>query len=344
MKFQSNAIFNGLITANQVSDAGVNTGKFLVLTASGVMAYRTAAELLSDIGAASAATTLTINDVTYDLSANRSWTISSTSVSTRVIQKFTADGATATYTITGGYTVGMVDVYVNGIKLDNASGVEFTATNGTTVVLVSTPASGDIVEVYKYGSQFIANNALRQKTLFTATAGQTTFTVTYSVGMVDVFYNGSKLDDTEYTATNGTSIVFNTACAVNDKVEVIAYNYNVGAFTGVGGAGTANYHAKWTSSGQLGNSMIYDNGTNVGINTASPVSLLHLQSGNLTIAKTAVGSGTEVGNITFRNDYMGAYDWAAIKAVNGGTHDFSNIVFYTTYGFNSMSEKMRRLS
>lgn len=471
MKFQSNAIFNGLITANQVSDAGVNTGKFLVLTASGVMAYRTAAEILSDIGAASAAqgvpaggtagqilskvngtdyntewidnystqikvpvklgatltkgtpvyessadgtniivsaagngaestssktlglletggatnaqvkvvtygllagldtstatagdpvwlgpngtllfglankpvapvhmvyigvvtrvhsvngeifvnvqngfemgelhnyaegsvannqvivyesatslykpksiptilgytpanaaTTLTINDVTYDLSANRSWTISSTSVSTRVIQKFTADGTTATYTITGGYTVGMVDVYVNGIKLDNASGVEFTATNGTTVVLVSTPASGDIVEVYKYGSQFIANNALRQKTLFTATAGQTTFTVTYSVGMVDVFYNGSKLDDTEYTATNGTSIVLGTACAVNDKVEVIAYSYNVNGFTGIGGSGTANYIPKFTAAGLIGNSLIYDNGSAVGINTTS---------------------------------------------------------------------------
>jgi hypothetical protein len=217
------------------------------------------------------ARTLTINGTTFDLTSNRSWTIDSTSASTRTVQKYTADGSSATYTVTGGYTVGMVDVYVNGIKLDNASGVEFTATNGTTVVLVSTPASGDIVEVYKYGSQFIATNALRQTTLFTATAGQTTFTVNYSVGLVDVFYNGSKLDSSEYTASNGTTIVFNTACVLNDKVEVVAYTYNATGYTGVAYSGTptTNYLTKWTSTGTIGNSSIFDNGTNVGIGTTT---------------------------------------------------------------------------
>jgi len=114
--------------------------------------------------------TLTINGVTYDLSANRSWTIEAggTSASTRTIQKFTSTASQTTFTITGGYTVGMVDVWVNGSKLDNA--VDFTASNGTTVVLTDALTANQIVEVYKYGSQFIVNNGLRQKTLFTATA------------------------------------------------------------------------------------------------------------------------------------------------------------------------------
>jgi hypothetical protein len=38
----------------------------------------------------------------------------------------------------------------------------------------------------------------------------------------------------------------------------------------VGGSGTTNYVPKWTSSTTLGNSLIYDNGTNVGIGTPSP--------------------------------------------------------------------------
>lgn len=38
----------------------------------------------------------------------------------------------------------------------------------------------------------------------------------------------------------------------------------------VTGSGTTNYISKWTSSSDLGNSLIYDNGTNVGIGTASP--------------------------------------------------------------------------
>jgi len=50
MKFQSNAIFNGTITANSVADAGTNTDKFLVLNSSGVVTYRTALELYNDLG------------------------------------------------------------------------------------------------------------------------------------------------------------------------------------------------------------------------------------------------------------------------------------------------------
>jgi hypothetical protein len=202
------------------------------------------------------ARTLTINGTTYDLTANRSWTIEAggSTASTRTIQKFTSTASQTTFTITGGYTVGMVDVWVNGVKLDNA--VDFTASNGTTVVLTDALTANQIVEVYKYGSQFIVNNGLRQKTLFTATAAQTTFTVAYSVGLVDVFYNGSKLDDSEFTATNGTSIVLGTACAVNDKVEVIAFSYNVSGFTGIGGSGTTNYVPKFTASGTIGNSSI----------------------------------------------------------------------------------------
>lgn len=209
------------------------------------------------------ARTITINGTTYDLSANRTWVVDASSVTTRVIQKFTATSSQTTFTITGGYTVGMVDVFLNGIKLDNAT--EFTASNGSTVVLALGAATGDIVEVYKYGGQFIANNTLRQSTLFTATAGQTTFTVNYSVGFVDVFYNGSKLDSSEFTATNGTSIVLGTACVLNDKVEVVAYNYTVGAFTGVGGSGTTGTIAKWTATGTMNNSIITESGSAISV-------------------------------------------------------------------------------
>ncbi len=39
---------------------------------------------------------------------------------------------------------------------------------------------------------------------------------------------------------------------------------------GIGGSGTTNYISKWTASGVLGNSLIFDNGTIVGIGTSSP--------------------------------------------------------------------------
>lgn len=46
----------------------------------------------------------------------------------------------------------------------------------------------------------------------------------------------------------------------------------------VTGTGTTNYLPKFTGSTTIGNSQIFDNGTNVGIGTSSPSSLLHLQN------------------------------------------------------------------
>jgi hypothetical protein len=212
------------------------------------------------------ARTLTINGTAYDLSADRSWTIGATS-SARNIQTITADGTTATYTVTNGYVVGLVDVYRNGVKLGAA---DITATNGTTVTLGVTPASGDIIEIVNYVTALTQNNALRTINTFNVASATNTFTVSYTQGLLDVYYNGSKLTAAEYTATNGTSVVLSTNAAVGSVVEIITYNYSVSGFSGVGFSNTptTNYLTKWTSSGVIGNSLIFDNGTNLGIGTS----------------------------------------------------------------------------
>lgn len=65
----------------------------------------------------------------------------------RTSQTFTATAAQTIFVVSGGYTVGQVDVYLNGVKLTSA---EFTATDGLTVVLVTPAAANDIVEVLRY--------------------------------------------------------------------------------------------------------------------------------------------------------------------------------------------------
>jgi hypothetical protein len=65
------------------------------------------------------------------------------------------------------------------------------------------------------------------RTNFTATAGQTTFTLSqgYSVGDIDVFMNGIKLvEGDDFFATDGTTVVLTSAAAANDFVQVVAYN------------------------------------------------------------------------------------------------------------------------
>ena len=57
---------------------------------------------------------------------------------------------------------------------------------------------------------------------YTATGGETSVTVTYTVGTESVYLNGAKLlRGTDYIATSGTSITGLTALAASDVVEVV---------------------------------------------------------------------------------------------------------------------------
>jgi hypothetical protein len=79
--------------------------------------------------------------------------------------------------------------------------------NGT--AWVSSPATG--------------TGATYTRTSFTATGGQTTFTVSYTVNYVEVFLNGVLLNASDYTASNGTTVVLATGATAGDIVETIAY-------------------------------------------------------------------------------------------------------------------------
>lgn len=66
---------------------------------------------------------------------------------------------------------------------------------------------------------------------YVATAGQTTFsgaasvggTLSYTSNNIIVFVNGVSLDSTDYTATNGTSVVLASGAALNDEVVIVAF-------------------------------------------------------------------------------------------------------------------------
>ena len=65
-------------------------------------------------------------------------------------------------------------------------------------------------------------------TSYTATEGQTSFTVNYDIGFVSVWMNGVKLlVGTDFTATSGTDIVLSNAASVGDVIDITAH----GVFT-----------------------------------------------------------------------------------------------------------------
>ena len=64
------------------------------------------------------------------------------------------DGQT-TFTVSNGYTIGQLDVYRNGVKLSRSR--DFTASDGTSVVLISAANANDIVEFVVFENFDVAN-------------------------------------------------------------------------------------------------------------------------------------------------------------------------------------------
>lgn len=72
----------------------------------------------------------------------------------RAIYEETANTVKTTITITGGYTPGYIDVWYNGIQLGSG---DFTATDGTTVVLAQATTIGDFIRTIAYSTIGLAD-------------------------------------------------------------------------------------------------------------------------------------------------------------------------------------------
>jgi len=75
--------------------------------------------------------------------------------STTKKESFTATAGQILFNVTGGYTVGFLDVYVNGVRF--LSGTDYTATDGSTFTMATGLTAGDIVEVVAFGVFDLAN-------------------------------------------------------------------------------------------------------------------------------------------------------------------------------------------
>lgn len=62
--------------------------------------------------------------------------------------------------------------------------------------------------------------------------------------------------------------------------------------TGISGSGTTNYVPKFTGSEEVGDSQIFDNGTDVGIGTDTPVAKLHVEGSLYSNQMDIFGSGS----------------------------------------------------
>jgi spore maturation protein SpmA len=118
----------------------------------------------------------------------------------------------------------MIQVYVNGLHFGAA---DYTASNGSTVVLNQARNVGDLVRIVC--SQGFAASAMQAYNFTEVTAssnGQTAFAAIYNTATVQVFVDGVLRSPTAYTASNGTSITLSSGVGivVGTKVGVISFN------------------------------------------------------------------------------------------------------------------------
>lgn len=123
------------------------------------------------------------------------------------------------------YSAGAIQVFKQGLLLK--SGTDYTATDGTSVVLTSGATALDKIAI----SAYAAPHAKATSFNFTADSAQTTFNGLDNSGTVLsyepenslVFLNGIALSDSDFTATNGTSVVLATAANLNDELKVVSF-------------------------------------------------------------------------------------------------------------------------
>jgi hypothetical protein len=247
-------------------------------------------------------------------------------------QQVVSTAGQTTFPITNGYSTGYVTVFVNGTKL---SADEYVDTSGTNIIFLTGSTAGDTVEFQKYlPAAGVSNNTLRSTNYFTATLGQTNFTVNYTPGLLDVFYNGAKLDNTEYTAANGTSITLATGSNAGDRLEVDVYSYQVGAFSGIGGTGAANQLAYFNTSNSITGSNAFTVSGSAIIITGS---LIVSGSGTLINIGPTVFSGSVTSTAGFSGSFSGNADSASLAQNSLLLQGTGSVGFATTSSFATAS-------
>jgi hypothetical protein len=120
----------------------------------------------------------------------------------------TSNGTTATWSAaTGGVS-----------QIIAGTNVTISPAGGTGVVTINSSGGGGGSSAYV-------------RTTFTATAGQTAFTVAYAVGFLQIYVNGVLLTGSDYTASSGTGFTLNVACLAGDVVEALVITTSVVGLT-----------------------------------------------------------------------------------------------------------------
>jgi hypothetical protein len=299
-------------------------------TAQGQIYTRTYAQIMSDItsgiglsGYVPTSRTLTINGVSYDLTANRSWTITTPYVSKlqhQVKAGVAINKGQAVYVTSADGTNMIVGL------ASNASEATSSKTMGLLDATVSTNGFANVVTEGLLDGLDTSTAGAAGDPVWLGTGGNLIYGLANKpyapahlvfIGIVtrknsnngEIFVkvqNGFELNEIHDVdlktnlPVNGELLGFNGTLWVNKTIAGWL------GYTPVNASGTTNYISKFTGSTTLGNSQIFDNGTNVGIGTTSPIYKLHVSNNaNGFISRFTGGASSDVNIGIF--GYTGAF-------------------------------------
>jgi hypothetical protein len=196
---------------------------------------------------------------------------SNTGTVTSVSGTGTVNGITLTGSVTssGSLTLGGTLSGIGNSQLTNSS-----ITVGTTAISLGSSATTIA------GLSSVTSTTFVGALTGNASTATSAATLTTARNINGTSFDGSADITTANWGTARTITIGSTGKSVNGSANVSWTLAEIGAqailTNPVTGTGTTNYISKWTSGSAIGNSQVFDDGTYVGIGTASPMAKLHV--------------------------------------------------------------------
>ena len=241
------------------------------------------------------------------------------------------DNSTTTFNLTIGgaayqpRSAAMLQISLGGVIQEPST--DYTVSTST-ITFTTAPNAGldffGIVRGTAVAIDYATDGNVQTKQEFTATEGQTSFTITggYTAGYIDVFRNGVRLAADDITISSGTVVVLATPAQAGDIIETVKYKVasivtTEGQFTNLNVSGivtASSFEGDGSNLTGIDATALKDSGGNVKVQ-ANP--------NGIQITGIATASSGFVGNLTGNADTANSATTASSASALSGTPDIT---------------------